>query len=427
MLEWNLKTTVEAYNKVGTMNILWDESARKCLTAFAHLRANDDTNEPWEEMVSNNAVAAINAGCTDPLVNYLYIRTAMPQTSSKEDFNKRFHETADAMNASSYPTVRKFYATARALDQCYYTYDTQKNLQARDESFGLLTSLLALTGPVLDDNTIPLREASEIADQALDLGSRTDFHNKTLFYDAIVQSLMKNFSGEYLPWYIKGNHYIDLAWNSRGSDTADKVTAEGWAGFKTNLVIARESLERAWKLNPKEPNIPIQMMTVNLGQGSDRREMEQWFIRAMELNPNSYEACRNKMNFLDPKWYGSDEDQLAFGRECEASTKWGGHVPLILVLAHNTINTRLQGARKANYWKQPEVWTDMKHAYDKFFQLNPEETYLYSDYAFHAFEAEQWAALNEIIPKLTYTNLDKFGGKSEFDKMIRLAKAHAAN
>lgn len=38
-LKWNLKTTVEAYNKVGVRNFLWDDSARKCLEEFARMRA----------------------------------------------------------------------------------------------------------------------------------------------------------------------------------------------------------------------------------------------------------------------------------------------------------------------------------------------------------------------------------------------------
>ena len=62
-----------------------------------------------------------------------------------------------------------------------------------------------------------------------------------------------------------------------------------------------------------------------------------------------------------------------------------------------------------------------------FFELNPKETYVYSDYALHAFQAEQWDALNAILPKMTYTNLEKFGGQAEFDKMLRLAKAHSSN
>jgi hypothetical protein len=168
------------------------------------------------------------------------------------------------------------------------------------------------------------------------------------------------------------------------------------------------------------------MMTVILGQGGDRKELELWFNRAMEVDTNSYDACRNKMYFLEPKWYGSDEEELTFGRECVQSTKWGGHVPLILVLAHNLINSRNEGVAQVNYWKQSEVWMDIQSAYDRFFELNPDETGFYHDYALYAYRAEEWDKLNELIPKLGTINYDFFGGQDEYEKMVRLAKEHGS-
>jgi hypothetical protein len=426
-LKWNLKTTVEAYEKIGVRNAQWDEPARKCLTEFARLRGGDvSTNEAAREIVSSNSEAAVNAGCTDPLVTYLYIRFAFPHTNSKVEFAKRYYAAAQAMNSSSYPPVRKFYASARAIEQYYYAYDTQKDLKARDESFGLLTTLLELVDQTLSDKTIPLGEASEVADQAVALAGRTDFYNETMFYDRVEQALMKNFSGDYLPWYLKGSHCVKAAWNARGDGYANTVSKDGWESFKTNLVVAREALEHAWKLNPLEPNIATEMMSVDLGQGSDRQEMELWFDRAMKLDTNSYSACCSKEQFLESKWYGTDEEAVAFGQECVRSTNWGGHIPIVLVLAHNDIDSRLTGAAKTEYWKKSEVWQDIKSAYDRYLELNSEETHIYNAYVLHAYQAEQWAALNELIPKLTTTNYDMFGGKSEFDTMIRLAREHGS-
>ena len=62
--------------------------------------------------------------------------------------------------------------------------------------------------------------------------------------------------------------------------------------------------------------------------------MELWFDRAMELDPNDYDACYYKLYYLEPKWYGSVKDMLDFGRECVDSKVWGGRVPLVLTDAH---------------------------------------------------------------------------------------------
>ena len=46
-------------------------------------------------------------------------------------------------------------------------------------------------------------------------------------------------------------------------------------------------------------------------------------------------------------------------------------------------------------------------------------------YALYAYRCQRWDKLNELLPKLGRVNYDYFGGKSEFDKMVALAKQHA--
>jgi hypothetical protein len=154
--------------------------------------------------------------------------------------------------------------------------------------------------------------------------------------------------------------------------------------------------------------------------------MELWFSRAMALNPNNYEACKNKLHFLYPQWYGSRDEMIAFGRECVASTNWGGYVPIILVDAHTDYNTFSDNSdeEKLAYWKQPEVWPDIKSAYDRFFELNPDATDIYKNYAWYAYHAEQWEAFNQLVSKVRPEDYNFFGGKDEFDKMVELAGEH---
>jgi hypothetical protein len=275
----------------------------------------------------------------------------------------------------------------------------------------------------MSDKSIPSDEAWEATDTVLKVMSGSA-HNKEMFYQAIIEPLSKNLSGDYLPWYLKGSHEIEMAWAARGSGYADTVTKEGWVQFGKDLAAAREDFERAWKLNPKQAKIATQMLTVVLGQGSDRKEMELWFNRAMELDTNNYRACWSKENYLEARWYGSDEEAVVFGKECVQSSQWGGQIPLILVRAHNVIASQLSGIAKRDYWKQPEVWADIKSAYDRYFELNPEETSTYNDYVFNAYRAEQWEVVNQLIPKLTTTNYTVFGGKSRFDEMMVLAGLH---
>jgi hypothetical protein len=53
------------------------------------------------------------------------------------------------------------------------------------------------------------------------------------------------------------------------------------------------------------------------------------------------------------------EKVLQFGRECLASTNWGGDVPLVLVAAHRSLAKTHAGLdSEEDYWKQPEVWRE---------------------------------------------------------------------
>jgi hypothetical protein len=74
------------------------------------------------------------------------------------------------------------------------------------------------------------------------------------------------------------------------------------------------------------------------------------------------------------------------------------------------------------YWKDPEVWADIKSSFEKFFQLYPNETGWRHNYARYAYRCEQWDDLNKLIPLLGNVNYEYFGGKQEFEKMVALAK-----
>jgi hypothetical protein len=203
------------------------------------------------------------------------------------------------------------------------------------------------------------------------------------------------------------------------------VTANGRKLFEERLAEAEKALDKAWKLNPKDERIACQMITIELGQGRSRSRMEMWFKRATDLNPNYWDAFEAKLYYLEPKWYGSQEDMLEFGRECVDSKKWGGHVPLILKEAHEKIVKYVPPKEQPGYWKRPEVWKDINAAFEKFFKLNPEEIGWRHNYALYAYKAEQWDVLNREIPLLGEINYEFFGGKDEYEKMVRVAKEHA--
>jgi len=421
--DWNMKTTAEAYKNAGTGNPAWDEFAQQALIAFANARAGDPDGN-WGEVIAKNSAAAMNAGCNDPMVRYLYIKYAMDQTGSKEKFADAFCDVARVMEKSSYPTIRKFYASARAVDQLYYTYTNGADRNTLGEMYNNMLNEIHV---LVRDKSTPPEEIYQACTLALH-ETAGDIKEYQQLYNEIEKPLFQNWPEASASWLLKGQSYVVLGWRARGSGYANSVTDEGWKMFSKDLEIAEDAFNHAWKIDPTDSRIPLQMMSGPItGLGRDHDEMELWFGRGMTLTPNNYDLCHSKLYYLEPKWHGSVEEMLAFGRKCVQSPDWGGRVPLILVDAHLSICRYIDESKRTNYWKLPEVWADIKPAYEKFFQLNPNVTG--SDrayYAWYAYQAKDWDKLNELIPKLGPNDYYIFGSKDEFDKMVQLAKEHSS-
>jgi hypothetical protein len=78
--------------------------------------------------------------------------------------------------------------------------------------------------------------------------------------------------------------------------------------------------------------------------------------------------------------------------------------------------------QKQDYWKKPDVWPDIKAAYERFFQLNPDEVGIYKNYAWYAYHAEQWSEFLRISDQVRPDDYAFFGDKDSFPKMVKYAK-----
>jgi hypothetical protein len=279
----------------------------------------------------------------------------------------------------------------------------------------------------LSDRTMPAEEAYEACHELLEVW-KWDKDRYPSLYQNIEAKLGDDWKSDPLFLLLKGEVYIQLGWQARGYDYANTITSEGAKLFAERLAVAEKALNTAWQLNTNDARIAVKMISVELGQGKGRDGMELWFQRAMKADPNNYDACDAKLLYLEPKWYGSVADMLEFGRKCVQNEQWGGHVPLILMDAHSAIEQQFTAdvAEKADYWKQTQVWTDLNSAFERFFELNPNEISWYHNYAWYAYQADQWATLNKLIPKLGPVNYDYFGGRDKFEEMVRQAKQHGA-
>ncbi len=160
------------------------------------------------------------------------------------------------------------------------------------------------------------------------------------------------------PWIaavVVGRDEIRRAWEARGSGSADEVTPEGWKGFQEHLARAREQLTKAHEMHPEFPEAAAAMITVSMGDGSDEERL--WFDRAVAAQFDHEPAYRSLgLNALLPRWGGSHEEMLEFGRQCLDSGRFDTIVPSIFLDAVLAIGAELPGIRDA--LAMPGVYDD---------------------------------------------------------------------
>jgi hypothetical protein len=231
---------------------------------------------------------------------------------------------------------------------------------------------------------------------------------------------MEKFPRSAEAWTVRGKYYISYAWEARGNGYADTVTPQGAKLMQERLAVSEEALDKAWKLKPLE-DTAVAAIGLELGQGRGRERMELYFQRAMNLNSNSFSACTSKLLYLNPKWYGSEEDLTQFGWECIHSKTWGGRVPLIMLDVQELLADLAYPEKtgRDKYWTRDGVWMAVQSAFIKFFELNPEEVGYRHNQFWYAYLCGRYDVAREILPTLDPINYSYFGGKEKFDLMVQ--------
>ena len=424
-LKWNLTTLTNDYESAGHTNPKWDQDAKEALTDFARAKtASEDEALVLSDLVGGAAENAVSAGCDDPMLQYLSVRYG--SNAKAKPFGERkelYRAAASNLQNSAYSPLGKFYANVDAAEILYVPRDKQGWPVVRQIRGNALDNL----DQAYQDKTLPESEAYEAADRLFQMLSRNPYE-LTNAYNRLAVTLSGNGIKPAVGALVKAEFYLQYAWIGRGHAAADQVTDEQWAMFRERLATAEKALNEAWARDPYDAQIPTLMISIVLGQQKERPEMETWFERAMKLDPNNYQACRAKLHYLLPQWYGSREDMLAFGRECVATTNWGGEVPLILVNAHSEFSRTLPAESRQDYWTQPDVWPDIQAAYERFAQTEPDATRYRYPYAAYAIRCGQFEDFNEQIKIIRQNdgsvNENYFGGKEAFQKLLDVANPH---
>jgi len=167
-----------------------------------------------------------------------------------------------------------------------------------------------------------------------------------------------------------GMIHIEWAWHARGGGFASTITAEGHRLFRERLLAARQYLETAYSSDRSDPNVPARLITTAMGLGSDSGEVEKQLKRAVEADPSDHRAFFAKLTCLMPKWGGSREEMFSFAREAAGKAPPNSKIAMVLANAHWEMYR--QSDNDPLYYREPEVWKEVKGAHETALKSFPE-------------------------------------------------------
>ena len=138
----------------------------------------------------------------------------------------------------------------------------------------------------------------------------------------------------------------------RGGAPAIYVDPEKFPQFHQHLEKARNDLEKAYTLEPRNPIAPAKMIAVGTGLGFPKEECGKWFQRAIDADDGYYIAYYTMLWNLTPKWGGSESELFSFARD-QAEKAPPGSTRIFLILeAHSEmldyVNHYLDLLQKSN-------------------------------------------------------------------------------
>lgn len=417
---WVKATTLDAYERIGHKDPKWDAAARESLKAVFRLwcksvKVGDDRVACWKA-----AHRAIKAGCDDPFIQYLHARLGYDLNPiTKEEKARELGLAANALENSGYPAVRKanaHYNTAADLIRLPLTPERKAEVERR------LSATLALIPEILKE------DHPEARADALEMCYLITKHYLNIFGDRkkaierVTAVLRGDPAWQPLLLCVRGEAYITYAWDARGTGWANTVTPGVWRLFYQRLHEAEKDLSKAWDMDHSLYQAANGMITVAMGLGWNHEKMEVWFQRAMKANSDNLVACGRKLEYLQPRWHGSWQEVLAFGRGCRATKNWEGGLPFILEAAHFSLAGR---SEKSPYLRQRGVWEEIQPLYKAYLKLHPESHYNRAMCALWAYRCGHYKEADHLFQQLDDDDwVDVFSSAAAYQRIVDDTRQH---
>ena len=231
-----------------------------------------------------------------------------------------------------------------------------------------------------------------------------------------VSSWVSSEPSSHIALTARGFLYAGRAWKARGSGWSNEVTAGGRRDFERFLTLARADFEKARSLQPRDPNPSAGLMLVGLGTGASRASMERDYRMALSAAPGHYGARNTMLQYLKPKWFGSEEEMLDFAFSCTREAKKHPYAAFMeadalqeehqfpgTMLRRKGVLAALVGRSNrppAEYLSYEAPWRRVSDAYEIFLAAHPDNLrvrFWYADAAYRARQVDVFVEQAEAI------------------------------
>lgn len=208
-------------------------------------------------------------------------------------------------------------------------------------------------------------------------------------YIQAIEKWIETYPDSEIAYMCMGNAYYNYGYNARGTGYAHEVPRKNWKLFRKRVKIAAEFTLKSLEIDPNN-NIALNQMISIAKHHPDwpDSQMEEWFLRAISVDPSDVKFYRTKLFYLVPKWGSSDNERFQFARKTVETAPENSMAPVILATAH--WEKYLEDC-DPEYFKNRAVWREMQHLYDELVRRFPESNKRHNWYARTAYLAGDFA------------------------------------
>jgi hypothetical protein len=409
--EYVLEKTQQAlatYDKFNPTSAPWYADGRVAVELFMDWAIGEDFyGEGLLQTSDDYAKAAYKKGCRDALILAICdVHTFQERFSIKLDGANKQLENTNALLRSEYPHICKLKAAVAGFRNTGKFMSKSRREQWKEDMNSAAGNLQMYLDSSLSElaslikEGCPERLAYRSTESLVDAADRSATEMDIL--NAKIEPTLKSAgASDALVALCQGSFLTDWAWTARGSGWANTVTPGGWRLMEERLAMAQEILESGENKFPENPAFPVELLSVELGQGMGKFRMEKLFNLAVKIDPGNYSAYSRKMYYLQPRWHGSPREVFEFGLVCLNSGRWSDKIPLVFVEGVDWM-----AEQDESLIGNPQIWSAVSFAFQEFLDRYPESIFQRTKYLKWAVQTKNWEVAREQL-KLLGSNWDR--------------------